>query len=121
MLARASHEVRLWAREAEVIDSIRSQHVNEVFLPNSPLDTRLDVYGTIGDVVRDRELVVMAAPSHAMQAVAQEVGKALGTECPLIVSVAKGLEPKSLALLTDVLEEELPNSPVSALSGPSFA
>ena len=63
----------------------------------------------------------MAAPSHAMQAVAREVEKSLGRECPLVVSVAKGLEPKSLALLTDVLEEELPNCLACALSGPSFA
>src|SRR5438105_15775863 len=108
MLARAGHEVRLWARETEVIDSIRSKRVNEVFLPNSPLDPRLEVDGTIADVVRDRELLVMAAPSHAMQAVAREVEKSLGRECPLVVSVANGVEPKRLALFTDAPEAELP-------------
>ncbi|MBI4500835.1 MAG: NAD(P)-dependent glycerol-3-phosphate dehydrogenase [Gemmatimonadetes bacterium] len=121
MLARAGHDVVLWAREPEVVESIRRQRVNEIFLPKSPLDPRLGVEGGIGDVVRGRDLLVMAAPSHAMQAVAGDVGKALGQERPQVVNVAKGLEPKSLAVLSDVLEEALPGCPVCALSGPSFA
>ena len=121
MLARAGHDVALWAREPEVVESIQRQRVNELFLPNSPLDQRLRVAGDIGEVVRGRELLVMAAPSHAMRSVASEVGKALQEERPWVVSVAKGLEPKTLVVLTDVLEQALPGCPVCALSGPSFA
>jgi glycerol-3-phosphate dehydrogenase (NAD(P)+) len=39
----------------------------------------------------------------------------------VIVSASKGLEPETLSILTDVLQETVPDSPVVALSGPSFA
>ena len=39
----------------------------------------------------------------------------------MVVSVSKGLEPRTLATLTEVLEETLPTCSAAALSGPSFA
>jgi glycerol-3-phosphate dehydrogenase (NAD(P)+) len=121
LLSRAGHDVSLWAREAEVVESIRRQQVNQLFLAGSPLHERLRADGAIASVVRDAELVVMATPSHVMRAVGTAVAEALGRQTPLVLSVSKGLEPKSLSILTEVLEEVLPNSSVAALSGPSFA
>ncbi len=121
MLARAGHDVSLWAREAEVVESIQRDHVNELFLAGSPLHHGLRADGTISTVVHGAELVVMAAPSHVMRRVGVEVGEAVGRAGPVIVSVSKGLEPNSLAVLTEVLEETMPDCPVGAVSGPSFA
>ncbi|MDH4352142.1 MAG: 3-hydroxyacyl-CoA dehydrogenase NAD-binding domain-containing protein, partial [Gemmatimonadota bacterium] len=38
LLARNGHEVTIWAREADVVQSIGDRHVNELFLPDAPLD-----------------------------------------------------------------------------------
>jgi glycerol-3-phosphate dehydrogenase (NAD(P)+) len=46
--------------------------------------------------------------------------RSFGSEAPIVVA-SKGLEPKTLALMTDVAEEEIPGATVVALSGPSFA
>ncbi|MSR07508.1 MAG: NAD(P)-dependent glycerol-3-phosphate dehydrogenase [Gemmatimonadetes bacterium] len=121
LLARKGHRVVMWAREAEVIASIRKNQVNEMFLPGSPLDSSLVATGDLGEAVNAAELLVFASPSHVMRRVARDVAGVLGAADPTIVSVAKGLEPDSLDLLTDVLDEAFPNCPVSALSGPSFA
>ena len=121
LLARAGHETLLWAREPEVVDSITRDQVNTLFLPGARLDKGLRATGAIASAVNGAELLVFATPSHATRAVATEVGKAVRTPAPLAVSVSKGLEPDSLELLTDVLEEALPGSAVAALSGPSFA
>ena len=120
MLARAGKTVCLWAREPEVVDSIRRQHVNTVFLPDSPLDEKLSVDGDLAAALDGCELVVMAAPSHVMQAVVLDVSRVIKGK-PVVVSVSKGLEPHTLTTLTEVLEDALPESPVAALSGPSFA
>ena len=32
-LSRVGHDVRLWAREPEVVAEIRAEHVNSLFLP----------------------------------------------------------------------------------------
>lgn len=121
LLSRSGHEVSLWAREAEVVESILREHVNTLFLPGAPLDPRLHADADIEAVVRQAELIVMAAPSHVMAAVIRQAKPGIGNGTPVVVSVSKGLEPTSLATLTEVIEEVVPRCPVAALSGPSFA
>ncbi len=121
LLARNGHDVALWARESEVVDAITTSHVNTVFLPGSPLHDTLRAEGAIPDTVRGAELVVVAVPSHVMKPVAAEMGRSLDRATPVVVSVSKGLEPESLATMTEVLEDALPATSVAALSGPSFA
>ena len=121
MLARNGHDVRLWAREAEVVESIRKDRINAVFLRDSPLQESIEVSGEIAEVVSNAEIVVSAAPSHAVRAVGQQIADAIGSAAPLVVSVSKGLEPGTHHTMTHVLEELVPHCGVVALSGPSFA
>ena len=121
LLARKGHDVALWAREPEVVESIRQRLVNELFLAGFPLDPSLSASDALSDVVSGAELLVFATPSHVMRRVAADVAKVLGSAKPVIVSVSKGLEPDTLDVLTDVLDEAFPHCSVAALSGPSFA
>ena len=121
MLVRNGHDVRLWAREAQVVESIRKNRVNSVFLPDCPLQEGVQPFEDIGDVVTGAEMVVSAAPSHAVRAVGREMALAIGDGTPTVVSVSKGLEPRTHHTMTHVLEELLPQCGVVALSGPSFA
>jgi len=121
LLAGSGHNVRIWAREPEVVDSINQQHENSMFLPGFALESGLISYGDLADVVQGAELVLSASPSHAVRAVATEMAPVLNDGNPIIVSVSKGLEAESLKPMTEVLEEVLPGKSVVALSGPSFA
>ncbi|MDH4044314.1 MAG: NAD(P)-dependent glycerol-3-phosphate dehydrogenase [Gemmatimonadota bacterium] len=121
LLARNGHEVTIWAREADVVQSIGDRHVNELFLPDAPLDVRLRATGTIAEAVAGTELVVSAPPSHGVRDVGRQIAAGLGGQRVLVVSVSKGLEPGTDQLLTHVLGEELPGCEIVALSGPSFA
>jgi glycerol-3-phosphate dehydrogenase (NAD(P)+) len=121
LLVRNGHAVTLWAREDEVVRSVVQRHVNELFLPEAPLDPRLRATGAIHDAVADAELVVSAPPSHAVRRIAGQIASGLRGRRVLVVSVSKGLEPGTDQLLDHVLGEELPGCEVVALSGPSFA
>ncbi len=121
MLVRNGHDVRLWAREAQVVESIRENRVNSVFLPDYQLQEGIQPFEDLGEVVTGAEMVVSAAPSHAVRAVGQEMALAIGDETPTVVSVSKGLEPGTHHTMTHVLEELVPQCGVVALSGPSFA
>lgn len=121
LLVRNGHVVRLWAREAEVVQSIRERHENTLFLADAPLDRGLEAVPTIADAVAGAELVVSAPPSHAVRGIGREIAAGLNGGHPLVVSVSKGLEPGTDQLLSHVLGEELPGCEVVALSGPSFA
>jgi len=121
LLARKGDAVTLWAREPEVAEGINREHVNHLFLPRAPLAPALRATSDLAAAVPDAEVVVSAAPSHAVRAVMLEVVRSV-TGKPLVVSVSKGLEPERLGTLSSVLAEVFgAATPVAVLSGPSFA
>jgi glycerol-3-phosphate dehydrogenase (NAD(P)+) len=122
LLARNGHNVRLWAYEQEVVESINRYHVNALFLAESRLAESLTAYRELSDTAAGAELVVSAVPSHAVREVMSRLAAILpGGRMPLMVSVSKGLEESTLNTMTDVLGEIFPDAQVTALSGPSFA
>ena len=120
VLATNGHDVVIWAREDDVVESINGQNVNTRFLAGHRLEPALRATGRLDDAVLDAELVVFAAPSHALRSVAAQGRRSVGRDIPLVVA-SKGIERETFALMTDVVETELPGRPVVALSGPSFA
>src|SRR5262245_52092539 len=122
LLARKGEDVTLWAREPEVIESVNQRHVNEMFLPNASLSPAVRAEGNLSHIVAGAEVVVSAAPSHAVRPVMQEAAAALKRATPLVISASKGLDPDRLERPSCVLGQVLPKGvPVAVLSGPSFA
>jgi glycerol-3-phosphate dehydrogenase (NAD(P)+) len=120
LLARKGEEVRIWAYESEVVDAINSRHENPLYLPDCTLAPRLTAAADARDVVRGASVILSAAPSHAVRAVLGRVAGCVeaGT---LVVSATKGLEVDTLASMSTVIAEVLPDTQVAVLSGPSFA
>ena len=127
LLARKGDTVTLWAREPEVVEAVNRQHANPVFLPGASLAPALRAEADLVSAVRGAEVVVSAAPAHAVRPVMTEAAAAFpksgktGAQ-PLVVSVSKGLDPEGLERPSSVLAAVLPpGTPVAVLSGPSFA
>ncbi|HET7601953.1 MAG TPA: NAD(P)H-dependent glycerol-3-phosphate dehydrogenase [Gemmatimonadales bacterium] len=120
LLAGKSHAVRIWAREAEVVAGINSEHENQLFLPGHSLAPSLVADADAARVVAEADVVVSASPSHAVRRVIGDVATAIrpGT---LVVSATKGIEDASLARMSEVIGAVLPAARVAVLSGPSFA
>src|SRR2546427_318308 len=104
LLARKGEQVTLWAREPEVVESINQRHVNDMFLPGAPLAPTLGAARDIRAVVRDADVIVSAAPSHAVRPVMTQVAGSLKGK-PLVVSASKGLDPEKLERPSAVLGE----------------
>jgi len=121
LLARKGDAVTLWAREPEVVEGINRDHVNRLFLPGAALAPGIRASGDVVDVVAGADVVVSAAPSHAVGAVMARAVPAVSLGA-LVVSVSKGLEPERLTTLSCVLSDVLPpGTEIAVLSGPSFA
>ena len=120
LLARNKHDVRLWAYEPDVVDSINRRHENVRFLRGHPLTSSVKATGDLTATVDSAELVVFANPSHVLRSIVKSVANALPRSAPLVVAT-KGIEKGTLALMTDVVEQEAGGATVVALSGPSFA
>ena len=120
LLARNGHQVRLWAYERDVAESINSRHENTRFLAGQKLATSLEADNDLSRALADAELVTIATPSQLMRSIVKKARPALNGRAPVIVA-SKGIERGTLALMTDVADEELSGATVVALSGPSFA
>src|SRR5213596_2371289 len=113
--------VTLWAREPEVVESVNREHVNHMFLPGAALAPAVAAVGDLTAAVRGAEVVVSAAPSHAVRDVMTRARDKIGRGA-LVVSVSKGLDPERLSTPSCVLADVLPkDAPIAVLSGPSFA
>jgi glycerol-3-phosphate dehydrogenase (NAD(P)+) len=119
-LARNGHPVRLWAREGDVVDAVNTRHENPRFLAGHHLSPALSATGDMPQALRDAALVVYAAPSHVLRGVVASGAGALHPSAVLSVAT-KGIERETLALMTDVVQQEAGAQPVVAVSGPSFA
>lgn len=119
-LARNGHPVQLWAREADVVEAVNALHENPRFLPGATLDPALRATGDMQGALRGAALVIYAAPSHVLRAVAASAHGAVADGVVLAVAT-KGIERETLSLMTEVVVEEAPHHDVVALSGPSFA
>ncbi|HEU5303689.1 MAG TPA: NAD(P)H-dependent glycerol-3-phosphate dehydrogenase [Gemmatimonadales bacterium] len=120
LLAAKGETVKLWAYEAEVVEAINRSHENPVFLPGFPLVPGLRAYGDPYEAVAGAPVIVSAAPSHAVRSVIRGIQKQVQPDT-LVVSATKGIETDTLALMSTVFQECLPQVRFAALSGPSFA
>ena len=118
-LARNAHDVRLWAYEPDVADSINSTHRNR-FLADVELASSIVAHTEMKDVVSGAEFVVLVAPSHVTRSVAEAAQPYLSPDA-IIVVASKGIEQHSLARMTQVAEDVFGRTGAVALSGPTFA
>lgn len=120
LVARNGHVVQLWARETDVVEHINLTHANPRFLPGAMLDPAVRATTSMERALEDAELVVYVAPSHVLRDVVRGALPHVHPDAIAVVAT-KGIERRTLALMSDVVEGEMPGHSVVALSGPSFA
>lgn len=117
--AAAGRRVIVWAREPEVVQAINESSENALFLPGIKLHPAIRATGGL-DAAAGADLILAVPPAQHMRAVLRALRPGLNPATPLVLC-AKGVERGTLALMTDVLAEELPAVTPAVLSGPGFA
>src|SRR6266404_6225817 len=80
-LARQGHhDVRLWAFEKEVCDSIASTRTNDMFLPGHRIPAGVNACGDFPQVLDGAEIVVSVMPSHHCRRLFQQALPQLRSE-----------------------------------------
>ncbi|HZO19483.1 MAG TPA: NAD(P)H-dependent glycerol-3-phosphate dehydrogenase [Gemmatimonadaceae bacterium] len=120
LLARNGETVTLWAYEPDVVKSINSSRENRRFLADATLHEGVRATGDLEAAVRGVDLIIFVTPSHVLRGIAKRAASAVDDRATLVVA-SKGIERETLALMTDVVSQEMPRRPVVGLSGPSFA
>lgn len=122
-LARKGYSVDIWAYEEAVVNSIRNERENTMYLPGFKLPDNVHATTSLGDCIRERLVVLQVNPSHATRQVMEQALPFLHDDA-IIVNCTKGLENNTLLTMSQLLEEILPASnhhKLAYLSGPSFA
>lgn len=120
-----SHQIRLWAHEKEVCDSIATSGTNALFLPDQNIPESVEASSSLERVLQNAEIVISVMPSQHCRPLFQEMQPYLNADM-LFVSATKGLEKHTLLRITEVITEVIRSGNkveprVGALSGPSFA
>jgi glycerol-3-phosphate dehydrogenase (NAD(P)+) len=121
--ARAGHDVLIWSRNADVVDSINRDHVNSAYLTNARIPDGVRATKDVPEAIAGAEFVILAAPSHATRGLLATMAPDLRPEM-IIVSATKGIEietGKRISQLVDEIVPVLTRPRFVCLSGPSFA
>jgi len=121
-LAAAGAEVRLWAREPEVVAAVQATGENSLFLPGHPLPAGVLCTSDLAQALSGADLVLMAVPSHGFRAVLRSAAPHLAPAAT-VVSVTKGIEQGTLRRMTEIVFEEAggDSGRVGVLTGPNLA
>ena len=117
--AGAGAKVTLWAREPEVVETLRRAHENTLFLPGVPVPDSIEPVGDI-TAANAAEVVVLAAPAQHLRSVLEKLRGVLKPGTPMVLS-AKGIELATGLLPPEILAAAIPAAEPAVLSGPSFA
>jgi glycerol-3-phosphate dehydrogenase (NAD(P)+) len=120
LLCNNGHHVTLWSFLKEENDMFLKHHENTDKLPGVILPDSVEYTTDLEKAVLGAGLMVMAVPSPAVRSTAKNM-KNLVKDGQIIVDVAKGIEESTLKIMTEVIEDELPQANVAVLSGPSHA
>ena len=111
-------DVTLWSPFEEEVRLLNEKRTNERLLKGVFLPEEIKVTTDLG-CVSGSVITIIATPSTAVRSVAQQLKSQ--KDFGIVVNVSKGIEKESLKRLSQVLSEELADSPVVVLSGPSHA
>jgi len=117
--AAAKRGVTLWAREPEVVKGVNQDQENPLFLPGIRLHPVIRATSELEELA-SADLVLAVPPAQHMRATLRALKPHLAAHIPIVLC-AKGVERGTLALMTDVLAEEMPDRTPAVLSGPGFA
>jgi len=122
-LAKLEHAVTMWAYEPEVAEEIATRHSNSVYLPGVSLPETIRAAADARQVVSGAEVVIFVPPSSHLRAVSALAAPSMPRDAVVVVAT-KGIEERTLMLMSMVLEETMPGleaERLAFLSGPTFA
>ena len=120
LLVNNGHNTTLWSHRLEQAEELARTREHREKLPGVQLPESLEITNDLEKTLVGKDILIMAVPSVAVRQTAKRI-KPYIRYGQLIVNVSKGIEEGTLMTLTDIIEEEIPESVACVLSGPSHA
>ena len=123
LLARAGHDVRLWARTAEEARRLNAERENSRLMPGARFPRGLLATASPDEALSGADLVLIAVPSMTMRENVRLIAGYVPSDA-LVVSATKGVEIETGRRMSELIAEETPAlapASIGALSGPNLA
>ncbi len=120
VVAGKGHQVKIWDIDEKHLRMMEEKRENVSYLPGVPLSENIEMAYTPQAALEDADVVLFSAPAQHFRS-ALSSAKAFIREEALIINVAKGIEQKTLARMSEIAAEEIDMNRYVVLSGPSHA
>jgi len=107
-------------RDAEQVASLNKLHENVNYLPGYKLHEDVVATDDLEAAVKDVDLIFVAVPSSSFREVVRQMQPLIQKDV-ILVSLTKGIEAETFALMSQILAEETSNNHIAVLSGPNLA
>ncbi|GAB3388962.1 NAD(P)H-dependent glycerol-3-phosphate dehydrogenase [Azotobacter armeniacus] len=119
LLAENGQAVRLWMRDHEQAEAIRTHRENPRYLKGVKVLPDVEPVTDLAATVSGSALIFVVLPSSALRQALQPVSALLAGK--MLVSTTKGIEAQSFKLMSQIIEEIAPAARIGVLSGPNLA
>ncbi len=113
------HAVSLWTTTAEQAQSINELKENTKYLKGIALPPQVRAVKKFSEPVDEDDIVIISVPSNQVRSLARELHTTVGKQ-PLVCA-SKGFEHQSFKTMSEVINDELPQSPIIVFTGPNIA
>src|SRR5438874_2183049 len=103
-MARRPRDVRLWAYEPYLVETLIATRENPLYLPSVRVPECVRVSNSLEEVLSGARIVIVAVPSHVFRHVFSQMLPLVNREM-LFVSAAKGIENDTLMRMSQVLSD----------------
>ena len=112
--------ITLWGHNVHHVKEISSSRINAAYLPGVIFPENIHLTANLADCC-DADVIFFVVPSKFLRTIATAFAAACPDSKAIMVSCTKGIEHGSGKLMSEVLEEVLPNASIAVLSGPNLA
>jgi glycerol-3-phosphate dehydrogenase (NAD(P)+) len=115
-------KVTLFEPVKERVENLSKYRENKEFLPGYMVPRDIIITANPKELTDISDFVFFVLPSHILRDIAGVFGKYINGD-KIVVSFTKGIDPKTLQRISEIIEEEIPTQRDNtvAVSGPSIA
>ncbi|MCG3808385.1 MULTISPECIES: NAD(P)H-dependent glycerol-3-phosphate dehydrogenase [Psychrobacter] len=119
LAARNGCDTTLWVRNKRTVKAMVKTQTNKKYLPGYKLDDSLKYSHDLAAAVKDKDIVFIAVPGLAFRETLKNIAPFISGQS--IVSLTKGMEKDTFAMMSDIIKDELPEVNFGVMSGPNLA
>ncbi|MBX9742935.1 MAG: NAD(P)-dependent glycerol-3-phosphate dehydrogenase [Chthoniobacterales bacterium] len=121
LLAKTGKEIILWGHHPEHIKSLQQARMSALYLPGISFPTTIHPTTDLAEVAT-AEIIFFVVPSKFLREVATSLSQVISSQAhPVLISCTKGIEYTTGKLMSEIIEELIPQASVAVLSGPNLA